>query len=135
MTYGDGVCDVDMNELLAFHRQQGKLCTVTAPLAGQRFGVFDMDSENPGLVSDFREKADQDGARINGGYMVMEPGVFDYIEGDDTFFEKEPMHDLVRDGQLAAYRYDGFWRCMDTARERDELTTLIETGKAPWIKW
>ena len=135
MTYGDGVCDVDMNDLLKFHKQQGKLCTVTAPLAGQRFGVFDMGGDDSGIVRDFREKADQDGARINGGYMVMEPGVFDYIEGDDTFFEKEPMHDLVRDGQLAAYRYDGFWRCMDTARERDELTMLIETGKAPWIKW
>ena len=96
-------------------------------------GGFHCDSVE--ATEDFREKANIDGARINGGYMVLEPGVFDYIEGDSTFFEKEPMHNLVRDGELAAYKYDGFWKCMDTARERDELSDLIETGRAPWIKW
>lgn len=135
MTYGDGVCDIDMNDLLAFHKDHGKIATVTAILAGQRFGVFDIDRNDKSVVRDFREKASIDGARINGGYMVLEPGVFDYIEGDGTFFEKEPMHNLVKDGQMAAYEYNGFWKCMDTARERDELSALIETGRAPWIKW
>ena len=109
--------------------------TVTAILAGQRFGVFDIDKDDTSVVRDFREKASMDGARINGGYMVLEPGVFDYIEGDATFFEKEPMHNLVKDGEMAAYKYDGFWKCMDTARERDELSEMIEGGRAPWIKW
>ena len=135
MTYGDGVCDIDMTKLLEFHKANGKLATVTAILAGQRFGVFDIDKGDDSTIKDFREKASMDGARINGGYMVLEPGVFDYIEGDATFFEKEPMHNLVRDGEMVAYKYDGFWKCMDTARERDELTELVETGRAPWIRW
>ena len=135
MTYGDGVCDLDLRELLAFHKENKRLATVTAILAGQRFGVFEMDDSNSPIVREFREKADEDGARINGGYMVLEPGVFDYIEGDGTFFEKEPMHSLTRDGELCAYKYDGFWKCMDTARERDELTELIKSGRAPWMKW
>lgn len=135
MTYGDGVCDVDMNELLKFHKEQGRIATVTAILAGQRFGVFEMNESNPDIVDEFREKADEDGARINGGYMVLEPKVFDYIEGDDTFFEKEPMRNLAKDGQLAAYKYDGFWKCMDTARERDELIKLVNENRAPWMKW
>lgn len=135
LTYGDGVSDINLRELLEFHREHRKLATVTAILAGQRFGVFEMSDNDSSIVKEFREKADEDGARINGGYMVLEPEVFDYIEGDDTFFEKDPMHELAKEGQLVAYKHDGFWKCMDTARERDELITLVRNNKAPWMKW
>ena len=135
MTYGDGVCDLDIQDLLNYHMKHGRTATVTAILAGQRFGVFELNKNDESLVDEFREKADEDSARINGGYMVLEPEIFDYIDGDDTFFEKEPMHRLAGEGKLSAYKYDGFWKCMDTARERDELTQLIKDKKAPWIKW
>lgn len=135
MTYGDGVCDIDIQDLLKYHKARGRAATVTAILAGQRFGVFELNKDDESLVEEFREKATADGARINGGYMVLEPEVFNYIDGDDTFFEKEPMHRLAREGKLTAYKFDGFWKCMDTARERDELIELIKNKKAPWIKW
>jgi len=135
MTYGDGVSDINIPDLLAFHRKKKRIATVTAILAGQRFGVFEMNHGDSDIVSDFREKALEDGYRINGGYMVLEPEVFDYIEGDQTFFEREPMRRLARDGQLAAFRHDGFWKCMDTAREREELADLVVSGRAPWMRW
>ena len=100
--------------LLAFHKKHGKIATITAVNVGQKFGVLDVDGDNN--INAFREKNDDDGSLINGGFMVMEPGVFDYIEGDATVFEKKPLEDLARDGQLMAYKHNGFWKCMDTQR-------------------
>ncbi len=133
LTYGDGVCDINMNELLEFHKSNGKLATITAVKISQRFGILDITDE--GVITSFREKDDEDGARINGGYMVLEPGVFDYLEDDSTIFEQGPMRTLAADGQLMAYEYDGFWQCMDTKREMDKLCDLIDNNKAPWMKW
>ena len=133
LTYGDGVCDVDLNKLIEFHKQKGKIATMTAINAGQQFGCLDMAED--GSVLRFREKSETDGAIINGGYMVLEPEIFNYIEGDSTVFEKAPIENLAKDGQLNAFVHTGFWKCMDTARERDELTELVETGRAPWIRW
>lgn len=131
-TYGDGVCDVNINDVLAYHKKMGKIATTTSVKLAQNKGIMDITD---GLVTSFREKSDNDSSRINGGYMVLEPEVFNYIEGDNTTFEREPMNKLAEEGQLAAYLYDGFWQCMDTKREKDELEDLISSGKAPWIKW
>jgi glucose-1-phosphate cytidylyltransferase len=132
LSYGDGVCDVNMNDILDFHEKHGKLATITAVNIGQRFGTLELTDNQ---ITSFREKSDMDGSRINAGYMVMEPEVFDYIEGDKTVFEKEPMERLAADGQLMAYRYDGYWQCMDTKREHDKLEELWDSGKAPWKTW
>ena len=134
MTYGDGVSDVNIKDLLNFHRSHGKIATLTAVRIAQRFGILDIDSETK-KVNSFREKSIHDGSRINGGYMVLEPDVFDYIEGDDTVFEKEPLQQLSDIGQLQAYKHDGFWQCMDTQREREQLTEMIEENTAPWMVW
>lgn len=131
-TYGDGVCDVNINDVLAYHKKMGKIATTTSVKLAQNKGIMDITD---GLVTSFREKSDNDSSRINGGYMVLEPEVFNYIDGDNTTFEREPMNKLAEEGQLAAYLYDGFWQCMDTKREKDELEELISSGKAPWIKW
>lgn len=131
-TYGDGVCDVNINYVLAYHKRMGKIATTTSVKLAQNKGIMDITD---GLVTSFREKSDNDSSRINGGYMVLEPEVFNYIDGDNTTFEREPMNKLAEEGQLAAYLYDGFWQCMDTKREKDELEELISSGKAPWIKW
>ena len=133
LTYGDGVADVDIAALLAFHKKHGKIATITAVNVGQKFGVLDVDGDNN--INAFREKNDDDGSLINGGFMVMEPGVFDYIEGDATVFEKKPLEDLARDGQLMAYKHNGFWKCMDTQREKNQLEELWTSGKAPWKIW
>ena len=133
LTYGDGVCDIDMNELLAFHREHGRTATITAVQLGQRFGILDITDD--GVITSFREKDAEDGARINGGYMVLEPDVFDYLKDDTTIFEQEPMKRLAADGKLMAYEYDGFWQGMDTKREMDKLNGLIESGQAPWMVW
>ena len=133
LTYGDGVCDIDMNELLAFHREHGRTATITAVQLGQRFGILDITDD--GVITSFREKDAEDGARINGGYMVLEPDVFNYLKDDTTIFEQEPMKRLAADGKLMAYEYDGYWQCMDTKREMDKLNSLIDSGKAPWMKW
>ena len=133
LTYGDGVCDINIKELLEFHKKHGKLATITAVQLGQRFGILDIKDD--GVITSFREKDDSDGARINGGYMVLEPGVFDYLEDDTTVFEQGPMKSLAADGQLMAYEYDGYWQCMDTKREMDKLNELIEKGEAKWMKW
>ena len=106
LTYGDGVSNVDLDALVAFHKQHGKIATLTGVNIGQRFGVMDVDSD--GHIREFREKNDDDGKIVNGGFMVLEPGVFDYIEGDDTVFEKAPLEQLAKDGQLMVYRHDGF---------------------------
>lgn len=129
LTWGDGVSDVDLDALLAFHRSHGKLVTLTAVRPPARYGhlVFDGD-----LISEFTEKPQIGEGWINGAYFVMEPEVADYIDGDTTQFELEPMERLAADGQLAAYRHEGFWQCMDTLREKHLLNQLWESGQAPW---
>lgn len=133
MTYGDGVCDVNISELLDFHKKHGKIATLTAVMLEQQKGVLDIGGDN--AVHSFREKAVGDGAPINAGYMVLEPKIFDYIEGDDTVFEKAPLETLAEKGELMSYMHKGFWQCMDTKREMDMLERLLATGHAPWKKW
>lgn len=133
MTYGDGVCDVDINKLLAFHQSHGKLATLTAVKIEQEKGVLDIGGDN--AVKSFREKNISDGAPINAGYMVLEPEVFNYINDDSTVFEKESLVKLVEEGQLMSYIHHGFWQCMDNKREKEMLEKLLSLGKAPWKKW
>ena len=133
MTYGDGVCDVDIAKLVAFHRSHGKLATLTAVHQDQSKGVLDIGGDND--VHAFREKSARDSAPINAGYMVLEPGVFDYLGGDDCIFEQEPLRRLAAEGQLMSYQHHGFWQCMDTMREKMQLETLWKTGHAPWKVW
>ncbi len=134
MTYGDGVSDIDISKLVRFHKQHGKKATLTAIHVEQRFGVLDID-KNTLEIKAFREKSEVDGSRINAGYMVLEPSVFEYIEGDSTVFEKQPLQQLAMEGELKAYKHDGFWQCMDTQREKQKLETLWSSGKAPWKVW
>ncbi len=133
MTYGDGVCDVDINKLIEFHNEHGKIATLTAVLQDQSKGVLDIGGDN--AVKSFREKKISDGAPINAGYMVLNPEIFNYIHGDLTVFEKEPMERLAEEGQLMSYMHKGFWQCMDNERERMLLEKLIEGHKVPWMKW
>ncbi len=133
LTYGDGLCDININKLVEFHKSHGKTATITAIDLNQRFGVLEIAKS--GLVKAFREKNEEDGDVINGGYMVLEPKVFDYIEGSGTVFEKEPMERLAAEGEMMAYRHDGFWRCMDTQRDKMVLERLWEDGSAPWKVW
>lgn len=133
MTYGDAVCDVDIQKLLEFHQSHGKLATLTAVIQAQEKGVLDIDEDNS--VHSFREKEAMDGSPINAGYMVLQPEVFDYIEGDKTIFEKGPLVQLASEGQLMSYTHRGFWQCMDNIREKNLLENLLAQGKAPWKKW
>lgn len=133
LTYGDGVSNVDFHALLAHHRQHGKIATLTAINAGQRFGVLGMGEGD--AVRAFREKRDADGTLINGGFMVCEPALFDYIDGDQTVLEQEPLERLASIGELMAYRHPGFWQCMDTQRDREQLEKLWTSGNAPWRTW
>lgn len=133
LTYGDGVSDVDISKLVDFHRTHGRLATITAVNVGQRFGVLDIDAA--GHINTFREKKEDDGSMINGGFMVLQPEVFDYIEGDTTVFEKTPLERLAAEGQLMAYHHSGFWQCMDTQRDHQLLEKLWDSGKAPWKVW
>lgn len=133
MTYGDGVSDVDLIKLLQFHRDCGKSATITAIQPGGRFGVLDIDKDQ--TVRHFVEKAKEDGGWINGGFMVLEPDVFDYIEGDETFFEREPLENLAKDGKLAAYKHRGAWKCMDTLRDKETLDYLWNNHQAFWKRW
>ncbi len=133
LTYGDAVSDVNIEELLEFHKKGGKYATLTATKINQRFGILEIGSDNS--VESFREKQNEDGARINAGFMVLEPQVFDYLAGDSTVFEKEPLMKLVEDGQLQAYTHEGYWQCMDTKREKDKLEELWDSGQAPWKLW
>lgn len=133
MTYGDGVADVDLYALLDWHKTKGKLATMTAIQPSGRFGVLDIDKEAE--VVAFREKKQEDNGWINGGFMVLEPAVLDYIEGDDTFFEKEPLERLAQEKQLNAYKHTGFWQCMDTQRDKGLLENLLDSGEAPWKMW
>ena len=133
LTYGDAVGDINIDEVLKFHLEHGKIGTMTVYNFGQNKGVVDR-LEN-GIVNEFREKSDFDGDLINIGFMVFEPKLFDYIEGDDTVFEKEPMNALVRHQELVSYVHRGFWQCMDNKREKEKLEKLWELGKAPWKLW
>ena len=133
MTYGDGVCDVNIAELLKFHQAHGKIATLTAVMQDQSKGVLDIGPNNN--VKSFREKSRIDGSPINAGYMVFEPEFFNYIEGDKTILEREPLERVAAEGQLMSYMYKGYWQCMDTKREMDILNELLEKGKAPWKKW
>lgn len=133
LTYGDGVCDINIAELYEFHKKGSKLATMTAIQPGGRFGTLDIDDSN--TIERFSEKRKEDGGWINGGYMVIEPQVIDYIEGDTTVFEREPLERLAAEGQLQAYKHDGFWQCMDTLRDKTLLEELLEQNKAPWKIW
>jgi glucose-1-phosphate cytidylyltransferase len=134
MTYGDGLSDIDIKRLVAFHRKQGKLATLTAVQPPGRFGAFNLAREQT-VVKSFREKPQGDGAWINGGFFVLEPGVLDYIDDDSTVWERDPMERLARDGQLAAYRHHGYWQNMDTLRDKNLLEETWQGGKAPWKTW
>lgn len=133
LSYGDGVCDIDINKLVDFHKAHGKTATITAINIGQRFGVLDIEDDN--TISAFREKDYMDGGMINGGFMVLEPKIFDYIEGDSTVLEKGPLETLAVQRELKAYKHEGFWQCMDTQRDKDLLEKLLAEKKAPWVKW
>lgn len=133
LTYGDGVSNVNIKELLAFHKKHGKKASITAVNSQQRFGILDVACD--GLVETFREKAEDDGSLINAGYMVLENSVIDYIESDQTTFEREPLESLAQEGQLCAFKHPGFWRCMDTQRDKTVLEELWEQNKAPWRLW
>ena len=132
MTYGDGVSDVDLGKVLEFHRSHGKLATVTAVRPPARFGTMQFEGSR---VVRFDEKPQTGEGWINGGFFVLEPQVLEYIEGDDTVWERGPMERLAQDGQLHAYRHEGFWQPMDTLRERNLLEELWVSGQAPWKKW
>lgn len=133
MTYGDGVCDVDINKLVKFHIGHGRTATLTAVMQDQSKGVLDIGGDN--AVKSFREKKLSDGAPINAGFMVLNPEIFDYIEGDNTVFEREPLEMLAEEGQLMSYMHRGFWQCMDNKREKDMLEKLLAANQAPWKKW
>ncbi len=133
MTYGDGVCDVNIAKIMEFHRAHGKLATLTSVLLDQSKGVLNIGGDN--AVQSFREKSKEDSAPINAGYMVLEPKVFDYLGGDDCIFEQAPLQQLAAEGQLMCYQHRGFWQCMDTMREKIQLENLWKHGKAPWKVW
>ncbi len=132
LTWGDGVSDIDLNELLKFHKSHGKLATLTAVRPAARFGHIELDGNR---VAEFSEKPQTREGWINGAFFVLEPGIFDYIEGDDTAWEREPLENLARDGQLMAYTHSSFWQCMDTLRDKILLQELWESGTAPWKTW
>ena len=133
LTYGDGVCNVDLKGLVDFHKSHGKTATITTVSIDQQKGVLDIGPDN--TIRSFREKAASDGAIINGGFMVLNPEVFSYLKDDTTVFEQEPMTRLAAEGQLMSFYHDGFWQCMDTQREMQLLETLWQSGNAPWKIW
>lgn len=135
LTYGDGVSDVNMNELIKFHKEHGKIATLTSVQMPGRFGNIDIDTN--GSVSEFNEKPDGDGMWINGGFFVLEPKIFDYLQGDvdNVQWEKGPLREIAKDGQLAAYKHTGFWKSMDAMRDRLELETMWSSDKAQWKIW
>jgi len=133
LTYGDGVGDIDIQALLKFHRTHKKYATVTSVQPSGRFGALNLDNNQN--VSSFQEKPKGDGAWINGGFFVLEPPMFNYVQSDETVWEKEPLENLARDGQLVAYTHTGFWQPMDTLRDKNRLEELWRTEKAPWKVW
>jgi glucose-1-phosphate cytidylyltransferase len=132
LTYGDGVADVDIGRLLAFHREQGTIATVTGVQPPGRFGALELEGSR---VHGFAEKPEGDGGWINGGFFVLEPGVERYLNGDKTIWEREPLEGLARDGELSVYQHHGFWQPMDTQRDMRQLQEMWESGRAPWKSW
>lgn len=133
LTYGDAVCDVDISKLIEYHKSHSKIATLTSVTLEQQKGILDIGADN--AVKSFREKKIADGALINAGYMVLNPEIFDYIDGDSTVFEREPLERLAAAGELMSYNHRGFWQCMDTKREMDRLEELWASGHAPWKIW
>ena len=133
LTYGDGVSDVDINKLVKFHLDNKKIATITAIQPGGRFGLLDINQKSE--IESFKEKNIEDGGWINGGFMVLEPKIFDHIDGDKTVLEKDPMIQLSKMKQLAAYKHEGFWQCMDTLRDKQFLEEMLLKGDAKWKKW
>lgn len=133
LTYGDAVSDVNIGELVKFHQNHRKIATMTAVNVGQQFGVLEIGEG--GKIEKFREKNAVDGGVINAGFMVMNPEIFRYIEGDSTIFEKKPIENAAADGELMAYRHTGFWKCMDTQRDKQQLEEMAASGDAPWMVW
>jgi len=131
-TYGDGVGDIDVGRLIEFHREHGKLATLTATQAPGRFGAVELDGSR---IAGFKEKPHGDGARISGGFFVLSPRVLQYIEGDDTTWERQPMERLAAEGEFMAFEHEGFWQPMDTLRDRQHLEDLWRSGRAPWKVW
>lgn len=134
LTYGDGVCDIDMNAQLAFHNKHGKICTMSIVQPGSRFGLIELNESNK--VTTFAEKPKEDGAWINGGFFIIKPDVFNYLEGnmDDIMWERQPLENLTEDGELVAFKHNGFWKCMDTLRDNQVLNEMWD--KSPlWKKW
>ena len=134
LTYGDGVADIDLAGLVAFHREQQTLATLTAVQPEGRFGAL-LLHEDQTLIEQFKEKPHGDGAWVSGGFFVLEPDAIDYVEGDDTIWEEGPLRQLARDGQLAAYKHEGFWHAMDTLRDRVNLEAMWASNRAPWKVW
>lgn len=133
LTYGDGVSDIDISALLKFHNTHGKMVTMSAYNAGQRFGVLDIKED--GSINEFREKTQGDGNLINIGFMVCQPEFLDYIDDDTVVLEKAPLESVAKLGQLVAYKHNGFWQCMDTVREKEQLEKMWSKGIAPWKVW
>ncbi len=133
LTYGDGVSDVDIAGLVEFHKKHGKIVTMSAYNAGQRFGILDIADD--GHIKEFREKTQGDGNMVNIGFMVCQPEFIDYIDGDMTVLEKAPLEQVAKENELMAYKHEGFWQCMDTAREKEMLEKLWTSGNAPWKVW
>lgn len=132
LTYGDGVSDIDIAKLVDFHRSHGKMVTMTAIQPDGKFGILDIENDR---IREFREKKRSDSGWINGGFMVLEPAIFDYIDGDDTVLEKRPFESAASGGQLIAYKHEGFWQCMDTQRDKQYLEELWSSGRSPWKVW
>ncbi|WP_457625254.1 glucose-1-phosphate cytidylyltransferase [Persephonella sp.] len=132
LTYGDGVGNINIRELLEFHKKHGKYATLTAVQPSGRFGALDLNGNE---IKAFKEKPKGDGAWINGGFFVLEPQIFNYIEGDETIWERDPLENLAKDGQLMAYKHTGFWKPMDTLRDKRELEALWQSGNPPWKVW
>jgi glucose-1-phosphate cytidylyltransferase len=132
ITWGDGVSNIDLHRLLRFHQRHGRLATVTAVRPPARFGRLQIEGDQ---VVCFEEKPQIGEGWINGAFFVLEPGALDYIDGDSVMFEREPLESLARDGQLMAYRHDGFWQCMDTLRDKVRLESMWASGEAPWRTW
>ncbi len=133
LTYGDGVSDVDINELIKYHKEQGKKATLTAIQPGGRYGKLDIAES--GMINAFEEKAIEDGGWVNGGFMVLENDVINYIKDDTTIFERDPLETLCAEQQLSAYKHNGFWQCMDTLRDKEKLEKLWANNEAPWKVW
>jgi glucose-1-phosphate cytidylyltransferase len=133
LTYGDGVSDINITELVKFHQSHGKMVTMSAYNVVQRFGILDIDAENH--IREFREKTRGDGNMINIGFMVCEPAFFDYLDDDTTVLEKKPLERVAKEGNIMAYKHEGFWQCMDTLREKQQLENMWNEGRAPWKVW